>query len=205
MKYAKSNGLLTIIALVIAAPGMAFADEQKQAVVSAEHKTEAEAKQQEIALKRESIDAKASAALDELLAEDGGAKELYERSTGYAVFGAAKAGLILTGGGGNGVAVDKATNERVYMNMGTGGLGLGAGVQKFSLIMLFETDDAMQKFIDGGWDSAVSAQAAAGKAGSNFASSFVNGVAIYQLTEKGLMAQADLTGSRFWVSDDLNE
>lgn len=205
MNYAKTSGLVTLVALAVAVPRPGFADEQKAATAAQEHASEAEIKQQEIALKQKAIDARAMDALTELLTKNEDADALYDNAAGYAVFGAAKAGLILTGGGGNGVAVNKATNERVYMNMGTGGVGLGAGVQKFRLVMLFETDEALQKFVDGGWDSAVTAQAAAGKAGSNFASSFVNGVAIYQLTEKGLMAQADLTGTRFWVNDDLNE
>jgi len=205
MKYAKSTRLLTIVALVVATPYPGLADEQKAVPAAGEQTSEAEIKQQEIALKQQEIDARATDAISELLTKVENADTLYDEAAGYAVFGAAKAGLILTGGGGNGVAVNNKTKERVYMNMGTGGLGLGAGVQKFRLVMLFETDEALQKFIDGGWDSAVSAQAAAGKAGSNFASSFVNGVAIYQLTEKGLMAQADLTSSRFWVNDDLNQ
>ena len=158
----------------------------------------------ELAALRKEIDAESQEALDELLQSHEGARTLYQDAKGYAVFRAAKAGLILTGGGGTGVAVDKQTGERTYMRMGTGGVGVGAGVQKFRLIVLFESADVLQRFVDGGWDSAVSAQAAAGKAGTNAASSFADGIAVYQLTDKGLMAQADLTGTRFWASDELN-
>jgi hypothetical protein len=28
-------------------------------------------------------------------------------------------------------------------------------------------------------------------------------VAFYQITEKGLMAQADVSGTKFWVNDEL--
>mgnify|MGYP001818842006 CR=1 FL=1 len=34
---------------------------------------------------------------------------------------------------------------------------------------------------------------------------FVNGMAIYQLTEKGLMLNADLSGTTYWLHDNLNE
>jgi len=33
---------------------------------------------------------------------------------------------------------------------------------------------------------------------------FVNGLAIYQLTEKGLILNADLAGTKYWKNDDLN-
>jgi lipid-binding SYLF domain-containing protein len=153
---------------------------------------------------RAEIDAMGNDAIQELVKSDDNARSLYEQSKGYAVFRATKAGLVVTGGGGSGVVVNKGTSERTYMRMGTAGVGLGAGVQNFRLIVLFETDAALEKFVDGGWDAATSAQAAAGKSGINVASSFVDNVAIFQLTDKGLMAQADLTGTRFWKSEKLN-
>ena len=58
--------------------------------------------------------------------------------------------------------------------------------------------------VEGGWDASTSAQAAAGTDGITLTSSFVGGVAIYQLTDRGLMAQADVSGTRFWVIDELN-
>ena len=33
---------------------------------------------------------------------------------------------------------------------------------------------------------------------------FVNGVAVYHVTDKGVIAQADITGVKFWPSDKLN-
>jgi lipid-binding SYLF domain-containing protein len=153
---------------------------------------------------RAEIDAMGSESIQELTRTDDNARALYGQAKGYAVFRATKAGLVVTGAGGSGVAVNKGTGERTYMRMGTAGVGVGAGVQNFRLIALFETDAALKKFVDGGWDAATSAQAAAGKSGVNVASSFVDNVAIFQLTNKGLMAQADLTGTRFWKSEKLN-
>ena len=34
-------------------------------------------------------------------------------------------------------------------------------------------------------------------------SSFIDGVAFYQITDKGLMAHADISGTKFWVNDEL--
>ena len=153
--------------------------------------------------RRQEIDQNAQTTLDELLNAQPAVRDLYGRAAGYAVFTVTKGGFIVSGGGGNGVAVNKATGQRTYMRMGTGGIGLGIGGQRYSLIMLFETEDRLSKFLAGGWDSRATAEAAAGKEGVAVQSSFFDGVAFYQITEKGLMAHADISGTKFWVNEEL--
>jgi lipid-binding SYLF domain-containing protein len=153
--------------------------------------------------RRQEIDTNAQTTLEELMNAQAGVRDLFGRAAGYAVFTVTKGGFIVSGGGGNGVAVDKATGQRTYMRMGTGGIGLGIGGQRYSLVVLFETKDRLDKFIAGGWDSRATAEAAAGKEGVAVQSSFFDGVAFYQITEKGLMAHADISGTKFWVNDEL--
>lgn len=153
--------------------------------------------------RRLEIDTNAQSTLDELVKTQAGARELYDRAVGYAVFTATKAGFIVSGGSGTGVAVNKKTGVRTYMRMGMGGIGLGIGAQRYSLIILFETESHLNKFVEGGWDSSATAEAAAGQEGVAVRSSFYKGVAFYQITDKGLMAHADVTGTKFWVIDDL--
>jgi lipid-binding SYLF domain-containing protein len=155
--------------------------------------------------RRQEIDANAQRALDELFASQPDSKDLFGKATGYAVFTATKAGFIVSGGGGTGVVVDKATGKHTYMHMGMGGIGLGIGAQRYTLVIMFESESRLNKFVTGGWDSSATAEAAAGKEGVAVRSSFINGVAFFQLTDKGLMAHADVTGTRFWVDDDLNK
>lgn len=158
----------------------------------------------ELEQRRLTIDTNAQRALDELLASNEGARGLYEAAQGYAAFTATKAGFLVTGGGGTGVVIDKASGNRVYMRMGTGGIGLGIGAQTYDLVIFFETDSVLEGFMDGGWDSSATAQAAAGQEGVTATSSFIDGMAFYQLTDKGLMAVADVAGTRFWVAESLN-
>jgi lipid-binding SYLF domain-containing protein len=153
--------------------------------------------------RRAEIDASAQTVLDELFKQQPAARELYDQAAGYAVFTATKAGFIVSGGSGTGVAVNKSTGQRTYMRMGTGGIGLGIGAQRYSVIILFENAAHLAKFATGGWDSSATAEAAAGQEGIAVRSSFINGVAFYQLTDKGLIAHADVTGTRFWVIDEL--
>ncbi len=153
--------------------------------------------------RRAEIDATAQTILDELFKAQPGVKDLYGKAAGYAVFTATKAGFIVSGGSGTGVAINKSTNQRTYMRMGMGGIGLGIGAQRYSLVILFEDAARLNKFATGGWDSSATAEAAAGQEGVAVRSSFINGVAFFQLTDKGLMAHADVTGTRFWVIEEL--
>jgi lipid-binding SYLF domain-containing protein len=153
--------------------------------------------------RRKEIDASAQTTLDKLTKGDADAKDLLAKSVGYAVFTVTKGGFIVSGGGGNGVVVDKTTSKRTYMRMGLGGVGLGIGGQRYGLVVLFENKDRMDKFLAGGWDSSATAEAAAGKEGKAARTTFYDGVAYYQITDKGLMAHADITGTKFWVNDEL--
>jgi lipid-binding SYLF domain-containing protein len=176
-----------LLALVLALSlGSAFAEETTQ-----------------IQERRKEIDTAAQATLDELLKTQEGVRDLYGRAAGYAVFTVTKGGFFVSGGGGNGVVVDKASGKRTYMRMGTGGIGLGIGGQRYSLVVLFETADRLGKFVAGGWDSSATAEAVAGQEGVAVRSSFIDGIAFYQVTERGLMAQADISGTKFWVNDEL--
>ncbi len=154
--------------------------------------------------KRAEIDSMARKALDTVLAKSADAKGLYGKAVGYAAFENVKVAIGISGGGGHGVAVPKS-GKRVYMKMGTAGVGLGLGGQKYQVVFFFETKAAMDSFVEKGWQADASAQAAAADKGANAAATFKNGVAFFQLTDKGLMASADIAGTKYWKNDDLNK
>ncbi len=155
--------------------------------------------------KKAAIDEMARASLTKLFNESAGAEKLHAKAYGYAVFESHKVALGVSGGGGAGVAVERASGKRTYMKMGTGGVGLGIGYKKYQVIFLFETKEVFDNFVEKGWKAGAEASAAAGTAGSGAGSVFTNGVATYQLTDKGLMAQADISGTKFWKDEDLNK
>jgi lipid-binding SYLF domain-containing protein len=155
--------------------------------------------------KRAEIDAQAQETLEELFAANGQAKTLFDEAYGYAVFGNWKFALGISGGGGSGVAVNSQTGERTYMKMGTVGVGFGLGGKKYQVVFLFENADHFNNFVEKGWKAETSATAAAGTASAEAAAGFVKGIALYQLTESGLMAQADVAGTKYWKDGDLNQ
>ena len=130
---------------------------------------------------------------------------LYDDAIGWAVFDNTKVAFGVSGGGGTGVAVSKASGKRTYMKMGTGGIGFGLGVNKFQVVFLFQDEATLSNFIEKGWQADAGATASAGKNAAEAKTNFVNGLAIYQPTEKGLMLNADLAGTKYWLHDKLNE
>ena len=154
--------------------------------------------------KRAKIDEMAQWSLDKVLAGRPKAEPLFDSAYGWAAFDNLKIALGFSGGGGNGVAVDKATGKRTYMKMGTAGVGIGLGGQKYQVVFFFQDEATFTRFVNKGWKADASAQAVAGTEGANAAAGFVNGIAVWQITDKGLMASADITGTKYWKNKKLN-
>ena len=55
-----------------------------------------------------------------------------------------------------------------------------------------------------GWYADASARAAAGREGGASGTSFVNGLAIFQLNASGLMASLDISSTWYTKDDELN-
>ena len=167
-------------------------------------KNESEWNAQKVEAKRSQIDATAGAALDQLLKGNPNAKALYEKAYGWAAFDNLQLGFFFSGGGGKGVAVAKKSGKRTYMDMGSAGFGLAFGGKKYEVVFLFQTEAAFNAFVTTGWQAQGSANATAGKEQVGAQTGFVNGLAIYQISSAGLMANVDLTGTKYFKSKELN-
>ena len=153
---------------------------------------------------RSKIDSMASATLQRLFREQGSAKSLYDKSYGYAVFDTRKFSFLITSGFGAGVAVEKGSGQRAYMKMATGGMNVGMGGEFFQLVILFENKNTFDTFVTEGFEAGSEASAVAGSEAQDLGARFDQGMAVYELTEKGLMLTVDITGTRYWKDDDLN-
>jgi lipid-binding SYLF domain-containing protein len=157
------------------------------------------------ASKRAKINETADKTKDDILSENAKAKELYKDAYGWAAFDNMKVAFGFSGGGGNGVAVNKGTGKRTYMKTGTAGIGLSLGVKKYQLLFLFQDKQTFDNFVEKGWQADASAGAQAGGEGAGVQTGFVNGIAVYQVSDKGLMATADIAGTKYEKNDKLNE
>ena len=154
--------------------------------------------------KRQAIDEMANTTMDRLMSQSPQAKRLFDKSVGYAVFDNFKVAFLVSGGGGIGVAVERASRGRTYMKMGTAGIGVGLGGQSYGLVFLFEDLESFRNFVDKGWHADATATAAFGSKGAAAEASFTHGLAVYQLTNKGLMAHLDISGTKYWKHRKLN-
>jgi len=152
---------------------------------------------------------KADATLQRLYKAKPSAQAAVKSAAGYAVFNSGGAKILVAGAGrGSGIAVDKATQKVTYMKMREIQAGLGMGVKKFSTIFVFETKDALNKFINSGWEFGGQSTAAAktGDGGGSLqgAVSVSPGVWMYQLTDKGVALELTGKGTKYSKDDDLN-
>ena len=131
-------------------------------------------------------------------------------AVGYAVFSNINSNLILlSAGSGYGVVRDNNSNKDTYMRMASAGVGIGLGVKDFRAVIIFEKQSTLDSFIKNGWDftGQADAVAKAGDKGGELLSGSVNtdlGITIYQFTENGLVAQAILQGTKYWIDSNLN-
>ena len=137
------------------------------------------------------------------------ARGMLLRSYGYATFTNVGINLILLSAeGGKGLAHNNKTGVKTYMNMASGGVGLGLGVKDFRAVFLFENKKAYDTFVNSGWEANAQADAAAkleDKGGSiNAAITVAPGVRLYKLTQNGLALQATIQGTKYWKDNDLN-
>jgi len=154
---------------------------------------------------RKKIDKDSTEAIERLFEESPEAKGLYDEAYGYATFAGTEAALLISSGGGRGVAIAKPSGKRIYMRVASAGVGMGLGIQATQTVFLFEDKETFTNFVESGWDADASASAAAAQEGINAKSSFTDGMMVYQMTKKGLIAQASVKGTKYWQDEDLNE
>ena len=160
--------------------------------------------------RREKIRKMASQTLVDLYKLHPAAQGAIEKSVGYAVFSNLGVNvLLLSTARGGGMAVNAKTKQETFMKMISVGAGLGLGAKDFRVIFAFETDEALSRFLDSGWDGSAQADAAAkaGKTGGAYsgATTVAPGVWVYQITKNGLALQLTLQGTKYSKDNELNK
>ncbi|MEN9902502.1 MAG: hypothetical protein RL651_1166 [Pseudomonadota bacterium] len=138
------------------------------------------------------------------------ARELVDKSVGYATFSNFGMKIFIAGGGsGTGVVMRKGNQKPVYMKMVEVQAGLGMGIKSFTAIFVFETENALNSFINSGWTFGGQATAAAKYENNGGAyegaTNVSEGVWMYQLTDNGLAAEITAKGTKYYKDDDLNK
>jgi lipid-binding SYLF domain-containing protein len=81
------------------------------------------------------------------------ARSAVQSAAGYAAFSNFGMKILVAGGGsGKGIAVNNKTKTTTYMKMAEVQAGLGFGAKKFQVVWVFETDAALNNFVNSGWE-----------------------------------------------------
>ena len=131
-------------------------------------------------------------------------------SAGYAVFSNTGIKILVAGSGkGRGMAVNNKSKAETFMKMLELQAGLGAGIKKFKVVLLFDNEEAFTSFVDSGWQFGGQTTAAAKtseKGGAVAgAASVSDGVWMYQLTDKGVALEITAKSTKYYKDDDLNK
>jgi len=137
------------------------------------------------------------------------AREQIANAEGYGVFSNVGINLLLLStANGFGIVREHDSNNETFMRMWSGGIGIGLGAKDFRGVFIFTERDALENFIDSGWEANAQADAVAksGDKGAAWAGAIeiAPGIKLYQITETGLALQATIQGTKYWKDDDLS-
>jgi lipid-binding SYLF domain-containing protein len=121
----------------------------------------------------------------------------FSESAGYAVFpNVGKGGLVVGGAHGEGLVYQKDTVIG-QATLSQASIGAQIGGQSFAEVIFFETPAALNDFKAGKFEMSADVSAVAAAEGASKAAKYKQGVAVFTLPKKGLMAQAAVGGQKF--------
>ncbi len=137
------------------------------------------------------------AAMERFIDRDPGLRDWRDQAHGYVIFPEiAKGGLGIGGGFGRGIVFQRGEPiGRATTSQAT--LGAQIGAQTYSQVVFFRDDAALRTFQRGNLEFSAQATAVAATAGAAATTSYERGVAVFNMTRGGLMAEASIGGQRF--------
>ena len=181
--------LMLGVAAVAAVPGVAFAASKEE--------SQAEVRKA------------GQSALAAVYAAAPDARKAVAKAAGYAAFSNFGMKILVAGSGtGKGIAVNNKTKATTYMRMAELQAGLGFGVKKFQLLWIFDTEQALNTFVNSGWEIGAQATASAksGDKGTAYqgAVSVSPGVWLYQVSGDSLALELTAKGTKYYKDTDLS-
>jgi lipid-binding SYLF domain-containing protein len=164
--------------------------------------------QDEKAKKQAEIRKATQTSLEKFYKADPKLKGEVAKAPGYAVFTTYGLSFIFGGAGGKGLATDNKTKKVTYMDMAQASAGLQVGASESETLIIFKNAQALQTFIDKGWEASGGAIAQAGaggkSAGPDAGAQVIADASYYTLTKNGLQAGVAVAGTKYWKDKELN-
>lgn len=145
-------------------------------------------------------------ALDKFYKADPKLKAAVAKAPGYAVFTTAGVSFLVGGAGGKGMAHNNKTNKDTFMAMAQASAGVQLGLSEAETLIIFNSAEALDNFINKGWVGGLGGSIQAGAKGDSAgqAAGQATGALTYTLTKNGLKVGIAAEGSKFWKDEDLN-
>jgi lipid-binding SYLF domain-containing protein len=164
--------------------------------------------QSEKAKKQAEIQKSAQSALEHFYKADPKLKAEVAKAPGYAVFTSYGFTFLLGGSGGKGLVHNLKAKTNTYMDMAQVSAGLQIGGGEYETLIIFKTAQAMQDFINKGWEFGGGGGATAGAGGkgggAQAGEQLINDALYYTWTKNGLQAGGAVAGTKFWKDKELN-
>lgn len=139
----------------------------------------------------------ADSALTKARSENTSFDSIIRNAPGFAVFPTVgKGGMGIGGAYGRGIVYSNGTAIG-YTDLSQGTVGAQIGGQSYTQILVFEDAHALNRFQNGNFEFSAQATAVALKSGEGANAKFRDGVAVFTMAERGLMAEAAVGGQKF--------
>ena len=129
--------------------------------------------------------------------EDPGLKKFFDEATGYAIFPTVGKGAIGIGGAYGKGELYEGGHLVGYCDLTQVIIGFALGGQAYTELIFFETTTALDSFKSGNFAFAAQASAVALKSGVSANAKYTDGVAVFTMSEAGLMYEASIGGQKF--------
>lgn len=129
--------------------------------------------------------------------KDPSLNDVMANAVGYAIFpDVGKAGVGVGGAYGRGEVFERGAKVG-YADITQATVGAQLGAQNYRELIVFKTQEALDKFKNNQFAFSANASAVAIKNGAAKAADFPNGAAVWVMTRGGLMAEASIGAQRF--------
>ncbi len=155
--------------------------------------------------KRSELDLMAKTAIDGMVKQDAELQKQIDDSLGYFVANMKVTKVPVVGaGGGEGVFINKKTNKRLYFTVSRFDIGGGWGARSYKILLVFETQEMLDRLHNGTWEFQSGVEASAGTAAAEGSTgALTEGYTVHILADGGASATATARVIRIKVNSEL--
>jgi lipid-binding SYLF domain-containing protein len=155
---------------------------------------------------RDVLSTQVSEAVAALKAKDPSIEQFFDKSYGYAVLPKVFKGALWVGGAHGKGLVYQRGKKVGYCSMSQATLGFSFGGEFFREIIFFRDKEDLERFRSGEYTFSAQATGVALRSGAAAKADYKSGMAVFVMTDAGLMVDASVGGQKFkYVADSLVE